>query len=66
MDISRIKADMNDPKFAALIKQDLADAKTLGVRKTPEFFVNGKPLPRFGLAHLKALVQAELAANYPR
>lgn len=55
---------MNDPEIAKLIKQDLADAKTLNVRKTPGFFVNGKPLPRFGYNQLKKLVESEIRANY--
>jgi len=42
----------------------LADADTLKVMKTPEFFVNGKPLPSFGFEQLQALVQAELASAY--
>jgi protein-disulfide isomerase len=30
------------------------------VSKTPDFFVNGKPLPSFGFEQLKALVDAAL------
>jgi protein-disulfide isomerase len=55
---------MNDPEITKLIKQDLADAKTLNVRKTPGFFVNGKPLSSFGYNQLKELVEAEIRANY--
>ena len=47
-----------------MIRQDVADAQTLGVRKTPSFFVNGKPLLSFGLSQLKALVNNEVAATY--
>lgn len=54
--------DLSAPEIATLIGQDLADAQTLGVTMTPEFFVNGKPLPSFGFEQLEALVQAELAA----
>jgi len=32
--------------------------------KTPEFFVNGKPLPIFGYDQLIKLVETELQANY--
>ena len=45
-------------------KQDLADAKTLNVRKTPGFFVNGKPLHSFGYNQLQELVEAEIKDNY--
>ncbi len=55
---------MNAPEIAKLIEQDLADAKTLNVRKTPELFVNGKPLPSFGYDQLIELVGTELQANY--
>jgi protein-disulfide isomerase len=48
LDLDKIRRDMNDPEIAKIIQQDLADTKTLNVRKTPGFFVNGKPLPRFG------------------
>ncbi|UCD66537.1 MAG: DsbA family protein, partial [Deltaproteobacteria bacterium] len=65
VDVERIRKDMNDPAIVKLIDQDLADAKTLNVRKTPGFFVNGKPLQTFGSKQLMQLVQSELRANYP-
>ncbi len=64
LDLEKIRNDMNDPEIAKLIKQDLADAKTLNVKKTPGFFVNGKPLPSFGYKQLQELVEAEINANY--
>ncbi|WP_205747647.1 thioredoxin domain-containing protein [Desulforhopalus sp. IMCC35007] len=66
LDIEQIKKDMNDPAIANLIAQDLADAKTLNVQKTPGFFANGKPLQNFGYKQLEQLVQAELDAKYPK
>ncbi|MEK6528232.1 MAG: thioredoxin domain-containing protein [Nitrospirota bacterium] len=64
LNLEQIKNDMNDPAIAKHIEQDLADAKTLNVRQTPEFFVNGKPLPSFGYDQLKELVETEIQANY--
>lgn len=64
VNIEQIKIDINDPEIAKHIEQDLADVKTLNVRQTPEFFVNGKPLPSFGANQLKELVEAEIQANY--
>ncbi|MBI4686696.1 MAG: thioredoxin domain-containing protein [Nitrospirae bacterium] len=64
LNVDKIANDMNDPKIAKLIEQDIADAKTLNVTKTPEFFVNGKPLPSFGYDQLKELVEDEIKANY--
>jgi len=60
VDLTQLQQDMNDPAITEAIRQDLEDGATLGVRKTPSFFVNGKPLPRFGLDELQVLVQTEL------
>lgn len=65
LDIERIKKDMVDPSIVTLINQDMADAKTLNVHKTPGFFANGKPLQNFGYQQLQELVYSELTANYP-
>ncbi|OGR05560.1 MAG: disulfide bond formation protein DsbA [Deltaproteobacteria bacterium RIFOXYD12_FULL_50_9] len=64
LDLEKIKEDMNDPAIRQLIEQDLADAKTLGVTKTPGFFVNGKPLQTFGDTQLIELIDSEIRANY--
>ena len=64
LDIEQIKKDMNDPAIAKLIAQDIADAKTLNVRKTPGYFVNGKPLQTFGSQQLYQLLQSEIRATY--
>ena len=64
LDLEKIRADMRDPEIAAIIQQDLADAKTLNVRKTPGFFVNGKPLPSFGYKQLQQLVESEISRYY--
>lgn len=64
LDVKRLKKDMNDPAIAQLIQQDMADARTLSVTKTPGFFVNGKPLVNFGYEQLQALVEGELRSNY--
>ena len=60
LDMEQIRADMTSPAIANLIAQDLADGETLKVNKTPEFFVNGRPLPSFGYEQLKILVSDEL------
>ena len=66
LDIEQIKKDMNDPVIVKIIENDLADAKTLNVRKTPGFFVNGRPLQSFGYQQLWQLVQSELDTKYPK
>ena len=66
LNIEQIKQDMNDPAIVKIIQQDLADAKTLNVQKTPGFFVNGKPLQEFGYQQLQYLIESELRAQYPQ
>jgi protein-disulfide isomerase len=66
VDVERIRKDMDDPTFDQIIEQDLADIQMLGVRKTPQFFVNGQPLVRFGYEELRSLLGAEVAKQYPR
>ena len=65
LDVERIRADMNDPEIAKIVEQDLADARALGVRRTPGFFVNGKPLEPFGARPLVELIRSELRIQYP-
>ncbi len=62
LNMDRLRADMNSPETLQVVQQDLADANTLGVAMTPEFFVNGKPLPKFGYEDLKKLVEEALAS----
>jgi protein-disulfide isomerase len=60
IDTEKLQEDMKDPKLEAIVQQDIADAKTLDVRKTPGYFVNGKPLQKFGYEELKALIKSEI------
>jgi len=60
LDLVQLGEDMRDPGIEALVQQDVADAKTLGVRKTPTFIVNGEPLQRFGMRELESLVRAKV------
>ncbi|MBU1357598.1 MAG: thioredoxin domain-containing protein [Gammaproteobacteria bacterium] len=66
LDIPKAKADMNDPRLNTLLSQDLKDAETLGVTRTPGFFVNGRPLLDFGADQLKTLVDQEVRRAYGR
>ncbi len=65
LNIEQLEKDMKDPAIVKLIAQDLADAKTLEVKKTPGFFVNGKPLQSFGYKQLYQLIQTEINEQYP-
>lgn len=63
LDLEKMRVDMTSPEIARVIAQDLEDARTLTVTKTPEFFVNGKPLPKFGYEQLKTLVDEALIST---
>jgi protein-disulfide isomerase len=65
LDLDRVRRETFDADIARIVQQDLADAKALGVTQTPEFFVNGRPLPSFGYDQLTALVNDALANAYP-
>ncbi len=64
LNIEQLKVDMNAPDVAQRIEQEMKDAKALKVTQTPEYFVNGRPLPSFGLEQLQTLVRDEVQAAY--
>ena len=61
LDLAKLKQDMQSPEIKKILEQDFADLKALNVTKTPEFFVNGRPLPSFGPEPLQRLVEEELS-----
>lgn len=61
LNMEQLAFDVTAPEVQQAIAQDLSDANTLGVSQTPEYFVNGRPLPSFGLDQLKKLVADEVA-----
>lgn len=61
LDLEKLRQDMQAPEIEKILRQDSEDLKALNVRQTPEFFVNGKPLPSFGPEPLQKLVEDELA-----
>ena len=62
LDAEAARTQMLAPDVVAILNRDRADVETVGVRQTPTFFVNGKPLDPFGEAELRSLVAAEVAA----
>lgn len=64
LDLDQVKIDMDAPDVIQRLEQDRNDAKALNVTKTPEFFVNGRPMPKFGLEELQNLVKEALQTAY--
>lgn len=62
LNVANARRDMRRPNITAILNQDAADVQAAGVNKTPTFFVNGRPLPSFGIDQLFALVKEEVAA----
>lgn len=60
VDVEQIRKDVNDPELDKIIAQDEEDLRALGVKATPTFFINGKPLDKFGFEPLQAAIEAEL------
>ncbi|MGE1155201.1 DsbA family protein [Pseudomonas kitaguniensis] len=60
LDVSKARQEMMSPEITATIERDAADAKTVGVKGTPTFFVNGKPLTNFGAQQLYDLIWSEI------
>ena len=60
----QLETDMMSEKVLKVIAQDVSDAETLNVRATPQFFVNGKPLTRFGYRELVNMVEEAIAVAY--
>ena len=66
LNFEQMQFDLTAPAIAQVIAQDIADGRTLNVTKTPEFFVNGRPLPAFGYDELKKLVDLALKETQQR
>jgi len=66
LDVAKGKLDGAAPEVDAVIAQDMADVKAVGVTGTPTFFVNGKPLPSFGRQQLIDAVAQEVEALKPK
>jgi protein-disulfide isomerase len=60
LNMSQLATDMSSPEVAQRVQQDANDAITMKVTATPEYFVNGRPLPSFGTQQLLDLISEEL------
>lgn len=64
LDMDRLRQDINSPAVDKIVQQDIDAAVKLNVTATPEYFVDGKPLPTWGWEQLKSLVESEISAAY--
>ena len=61
LDLATVKSAVAQNRFAAKVERDLQDGQSLGVSRTPTFFVNGRRLMQFSREDLKALIDDELS-----
>ena len=66
LDVDRIKREMGAPEITRRLALDMEAAKKMPISGTPEFFVNGRALPRNGPKELDVLIREEVAAKYGR
>ncbi|MBZ0134453.1 DsbA family protein [Comamonas flocculans] len=59
LDLKQARAYVDTGAVDKLLEQDVADLKAVGVRATPTFFVNGKPLPEPDPRVLLDMVKSE-------
>jgi len=60
LNMEQLMADMNSAEVTQRMEKDKQDAVVLQVSKTPDYYVNGRPLPSFGQQQLADLVREEL------
>jgi protein-disulfide isomerase len=64
LDSEQFIRDVNSDSTSNIVQRDVMDGKTLKVRATPQFFVNGKPLINFGYKQLTQLVEETIDEAY--
>ena len=62
LDVELARDTISDPEIDAVLEQDAADVVTVGVRQTPTFFVDGRPLLEFGAEPLIEMVCVQVEA----
>ena len=60
LDVEKFKAAVKENRFAAKVARDKRDGQSLGVKRTPTIFVNGRQLARLSGPALTFLVEQEL------
>lgn len=57
LNLEEAAIQIKSPSIVGILNQDRADVKTMGIKQTPTFFINGKPLAEFGSTQLLAEVR---------
>ena len=60
LDLARARKDATRTEIDEVLRQDVQDIQAVKVKQTPTFFVNAKPLIKFGREQLSALVRSEV------
>jgi len=60
MNVEQLRASAGKKEHIEKIERDFADGRSLGVRRTPTIFVNGKELFRLNANDLRSMIAAEL------
>jgi protein-disulfide isomerase len=63
LNVPRARAALRSPQIDAVLQGDIADLQAVGIKGTPTFFVNGKPLSDFGEQQFRNMVRAEVEAG---
>jgi protein-disulfide isomerase len=60
LDQQKFEAALSDPKYATKIQRDQNDGKTVGVKGTPTFFINGQRIETLSVPAIKAKIDEEI------
>jgi protein-disulfide isomerase len=60
LDVNKVSSAIKENRYKEKIDRDKRDGQSLGVRRTPTFFVNGRELYQFGETQLRALIDEEM------
>jgi protein-disulfide isomerase len=60
LDVEKARTEMGSSAIDAVLKRDMEDAKKIGIRGTPTFYVNTQPLVELGPEPLRNLVLSEI------
>lgn len=60
LDMSKFEKALDDPKYKTKIQRDQIEGKSLGVKGTPTFFINGQRIEQLSAQALKSRIDQEL------